>query len=374
MRNTQERTVRSRNRRLMVEVLEDRRLLALFSGSFTGGDLFNDPTIQFPTRQPTTNGSSLAFGPGSIAFEKLLELPLVPPNQIPSNEPTTIAFDINMTRITSDFDLRLLVGDGNNLVGISAADNSNGLGESISFVDGGNVGSNEFVKILYSDFGMPGVGGAYTVHGEIELLGSSTDVLVAAGSKSGSDTLSRTLNPASGLSFVLVGNDSAEEYGINSLSITVDAGVPDLIATDLTIDNGNVNFSYEIAGGDVPVGSITSAGLYWSDNSTFEPADLNRQAYSRTIVGGQSSGAVGNYDDSVSLSALAGTPDKYLLLVVDPFDDLPDEPDSKQRPFDPLAPGLLSWADYSCAHLRSDLWEHLAAQAAYAVGVRYARR
>ena len=50
---------------------------------------------------------------------------------------------------------------------------------------------------------MPDVGGSFDVRGEIGLNATSSHVLFAAGSKSDSDTLSRSLDVASGLSLRL---------------------------------------------------------------------------------------------------------------------------------------------------------------------------
>jgi len=113
------------------------------------------------------------------------------------------------------------------------------------------------------------------------------------------------------------------DFGQNNVK---EIPVPDIAASDLTVRrllDEYISFKWKIT--DLPDNTVTSVGLYWSDDEVFElPKDGIRQAYIRTIIIG---GDVREYTDTVAISDLKGTPADYLLLVVDPFNDITTEPD-----------------------------------------------
>ncbi len=97
--------------------------------------------------------------------------------------------------------------------------------------------------------------------------------------------------------------------------IFIGANKTDIIAKDFTIANGNVNFSYEIAGVDLP--DDTPVNLYWSDDASFDSGDTPALTQPIQIAAGT---AVGTYPDSRTLDQLTTQPTSatHLLLVVDP--------------------------------------------------------
>lgn len=101
-------------------------------------------------------------------------------------------------------------------------------------------------------------------------------------------------------------------------------GLSDLSATSLTIDNGNVNYEWSISGAALT--TDPSVKLYWSDNNTYE-AGSDTEAYTIDTAGKR---AVNAYSGAVAVSALAGTPKSYLLLVADPGNTIreSDEPNA----------------------------------------------
>lgn len=111
----------------------------------------------------------------------------------------------------------------------------------------------------------------------------------------------------------LIGFSNYDDFSVTNIRLDL-GSTADLIATDLTIDNGNVNFSYKIAGAALP--DATTVNLYWSDDASFDSGDLNSLAYTETIAAGTMPTTVSR---TLSIGALGPRKD-YLILVTDPWD------------------------------------------------------
>jgi hypothetical protein len=100
-------------------------------------------------------------------------------------------------------------------------------------------------------------------------------------------------------------------------------GEPDIIAKSLdwNIAAGRVDFSYEVAGADLP--QTTAGGLYWSDDTVFDAGD--QLAHSFTVNTGQQT-----YSGSVQTSEFNDPPmdATHLLLAVDPNDTINESEES----------------------------------------------
>ena len=113
--------------------------------------------------------------------------------------------------------------------------------------------------------------------------------------------------------------------GIDEIRVEGTPTGPDIVATALTIDGDDVNFSWEVRDQDLP--EDTTVNLYWSEDATFGPGDTSALAQPVLVPAGT---AVGTYSQSVANSGLqvvpAGT--THLLLVVDAANDISEADES----------------------------------------------
>ncbi len=93
---------------------------------------------------------------------------------------------------------------------------------------------------------------------------------------------------------------------------------PDILATGLTIDHGQVTAQWEVGGAELP--ADTSVALYWSQDDVFDGTDT--LAHRKGISG--DSRQTGSYSKTVPLAGIAPPPPgtSHLLLVVDPADEV----------------------------------------------------
>ncbi len=208
--------------------------------TFTGADIFNDPTVSFPTTTPIVDGSSLVFGTGTTIHEKLFVLPLLPAGSLTGSTPETISISINLTRLTNDWDPHLLLGDGSNLFGAVIADNGGGEFLGTTLVDSVNVGTRVVLSSVFTGAGFPGIDNSFDITAEFTLQTGLSTVDVAFGTGSGSFSVrSGALDPTSALDFVFMSdNDIGEQYQINSLTVTT----PGFLFADFTLKQANIKF------------------------------------------------------------------------------------------------------------------------------------
>lgn len=141
-----------------------------------------------------------------------------------------MSITINLTRLPcssgcvgneNDFDPHVMIGDGSSLVGGLFADNGDGQGFAVEMDDGGNVGTNRNVSLLFGGAGFPDIGGSFDVDLALTLGETSTTVDLSYLSGSGSFISSVVLDRTQDLSLLLVrDNDIGEQYQVNSVTIT----------------------------------------------------------------------------------------------------------------------------------------------------------
>lgn len=203
----------------------------IFNQSYTGADIFNDPTASFPTRTPILDGSSLRFGTGTGQQEKLVELPLIPAGTISPNAITTVTYTINLTRLTGDSDNQfgLIDGSGSHVT-FAVQDHVGGIGSTKTGVDNGqNIGISTS-DLLFTGAGFPSIGGDLDATGSFTLSNTGTDVSLEFGSGSGERTETQVLNPAGALSFIYWTSEAPEQYQLNTLSVQIEVtNVPEPI-------------------------------------------------------------------------------------------------------------------------------------------------
>lgn len=199
--------------------------------TLTGADLYDDPSVTFPTTQPTLDGSSLIFGPSNTGLEELLVFSLGHVGE------GTVSVTANLTHLActgscvgdEDFDPHFLIGDGNNYVGAVIADNVGGQFLGTTMTDSGTVGTNRTLDSVFTGAGYPAIGETFDVY--IDFLITSTLTTVNVSFLSGTGTFNSSsivIDPLADLGFVFMrDNDAAEQYQINSLRIASPSIVPE---------------------------------------------------------------------------------------------------------------------------------------------------
>jgi hypothetical protein len=190
--------------------------------TLTGAELFAFPTASFPTVGATVSGSSLIFDPTTANHQKMFVLPISPG--------ANYSISMNLTRLPAqpgaypgDYDPHLVIGNGTSMVGVGAYDPTPGGGRGVTYDDGGSVGLNRQVEILFSGYAQPypSNGNNFTINADFSLRGFGTQVALSVlGSSATFDTSEKLLPPIS-LYLALVGdNDVGEHYQLNWLSVT----------------------------------------------------------------------------------------------------------------------------------------------------------
>lgn len=193
--------------------------------SFTGAELFTKPDVSFPTTTPVVSGTSLQFGPGAAAHEKLLVLPILPSG----TGPITVIVSMNLTRLPcvsdcaggdADHDPLVTLGDGSNLIGIQFSDNGDAFADLL--MDQGTTG-NRTQHASIGPINQPAIGESFDVEVEFVLDESYTGLhcrfrwsLCGYGEET-----TYPLNNDQAINFVFMrNNDLGEQYQINTLSIS----------------------------------------------------------------------------------------------------------------------------------------------------------
>jgi hypothetical protein len=193
---------------------------------WTGADLVGDPSVSFPTEIPTVVGGTSIQFTGSENFQTRIEVPLLTAGALgPASPATMFSFQLNITRLSDDWDPHFVLSDGAYFVGVAISDD-NGANR-IEYEDKGTyayrpkVGDN-----IYQSPDLK-VGDAANLAVDFLLGPDATVVSVEWQGVSGgySTTLLDRTRP---LSFVfMTDNEANEQYQINSLSIAGPTAVPE---------------------------------------------------------------------------------------------------------------------------------------------------
>lgn len=192
--------------------------------SFSGADLAASPKATFPSGIPTIVGSSLRFDPTSSAWPILLSLSLASPGELPSL-PATIDISMNLTRLTADWDPKIVIGDGTNLVGINLSDNYPGI--TFATLLDGATNASSFSSTLPGPIGFVDIGSSLTLDMAITLFSDSTTVTGTLLGETRSLSGLVALDGLAPLRLALVGdNELGEQYQLNSVTVSAAWIVP----------------------------------------------------------------------------------------------------------------------------------------------------
>jgi hypothetical protein len=189
------------------------------AASVTGQDIFNDPSVTFPTRSPSVSGTSLDFGSGS-ALGILFRMPLVAPGALSNSDaPTTISFTADMTRLTFDSDAGFFISDGTTMLGVLASDNTGGQLITDTGTDSGTTQTARSLVTFVTGLGFPAVDNSFSYSGEFVLSTTGSTVSGALNAGSISDSFA-ALDRSAGLDLLFLADDAGEAYRLNTLDLT----------------------------------------------------------------------------------------------------------------------------------------------------------
>jgi PEP-CTERM motif len=203
--------------------------------SLTGADLLAFPGVTFPTVAPSLNGTSLVFGATPIPFGKLVSVPLTLADYWVGSLPAKFDISVTLTRLTSDWDAHIMMGDGARLIGASLGDNSGGQGAAESKLDAGDRGTGPSSGIiLFTGAGFPAIGESVTATLKMDIDIGATDFSFSYLVGSASYVSPDVLDPLSPLAFILMRDNEQESYQLDSLSISF-ASVPEPSSISLVL-------------------------------------------------------------------------------------------------------------------------------------------
>lgn len=192
--------------------------------TFSAQDLLAVEGVTLPNGNPDSVGSrTITFNrPNDLAV--LVSIPLA---SVVEN-PLDFTVSINLTRLTSDFDPRFFISDGQNLIGAAFQDHDGGrITAAIASLtaDGRTVFGNTPGQLLGLNLGFPPVGGAFNAILNFQTTGIDTVFSAELFGGGGVSTFNQTFNLANGLSLLLVSSNNStaaspfgENYRYNALT------------------------------------------------------------------------------------------------------------------------------------------------------------
>jgi len=233
------------------------------NSTYTGAELAAQPGVVFPTRQPVVTGDSLQFlAPGTSSQEVLLRYPLVPEDNVAEGSSVGFIVKLNFVRLTRDNDLRVLIGDGDRLVGSFLRDNSNGISRALVLTD--PPGTTLRSAFLFDGAGFAAVGEKSDRTTRVCLDSNSSTVDELYRAKSGRASFPAYLDQTESLSLVLVSGSTNEAYQIDSINVQILRGQrcsdSDItIGVQIDIRPGGVPNPINLKSrGRIPVGVLTT--------------------------------------------------------------------------------------------------------------------
>lgn len=308
----------------------------------SGADLLSYPGATFPTTTPTTTGTSLVFGTGSIGDQVVMTLPIIPAGNLLPTSDFNVTVKMYMKRISTDNDPLMGMTDGNmtNFSGVIANDGSS------HFDINGTIAGNTF-SIVYNTVNScngscgTAVNDTYTVDMTFDVTAGVTSstftTIQGMNTQTSSITYPQTYDPSTGINFVLGRQSAGESYQVDSVDIIcASAPLINSISSDVTICEGldtllyvsasggsSTNYQWQLNGVDVPGATgdtleITPAGSsnagvytcivsnpFGSDTTT--AVNVNVNLAPNASIGGPNSICIG---DTITLmgNATGGTP------------------------------------------------------------------
>ena len=197
--------------KVKVVATEGGGVTATVLNNINGVDLQTDPNVTLGTRPVAEVGTSLRFGNGTYNNEALFDVDVASAGTFQAGDMITVTVVLDYARPETDHDPSFILTDGTNSLIIWMADN--GAGEGLSTVDGNG-------RLL--NLTMPPNGGSSSI--TLTYSFADTGNVLGASEAGQSDTNSGTtnINAAAGLTFRMRGGGAAEDYQVNTISVSYD--------------------------------------------------------------------------------------------------------------------------------------------------------
>ena len=190
----------------------------------TGKEILEQFPDIFPNQAPIVLNDSIIFeADSSEAGRILLNLPL--PNIIGQAGPENLSVNVNMTRLSEDWDPSVVLSDGNFVAGLMIIDGGTGEGDGVTGSQDGVAASRNRIE-LFTTTSFPEIGKEIDI--ELLIILDDFEALVEGSFLDGSGSFTADFDKSGDISFiVLTDNDQGERYQINCLRIsTADDSLP----------------------------------------------------------------------------------------------------------------------------------------------------
>ncbi|MBE0574098.1 PEP-CTERM sorting domain-containing protein [Candidatus Dojkabacteria bacterium] len=192
--------------------------------TLTGAELTTYPGVSFPNFAPVISGDSIIInktigGP----FSELMIFPLFSVGQLATFLPAIVQVSLNFTRISSDFDPSLLVGDGTKMAGGSVFDNNGGGHQFLAMNDVGTEATELSGAItLTTGLGFPSIG----VSDQVDYIFKFASDIVSVTSTFRGSTITHDfdvglINFSAEINLIYIADNDPEIYQINQVRITL---------------------------------------------------------------------------------------------------------------------------------------------------------
>ena len=199
----------------------------LYDMTWDGAQLYNDPTVTFPTRTPVLVGTELQYGAGNVGFEKFMQIPLASAGTLPATGDIVVTVNFQVERGSSSFRPNFMFNDGGQrFLGVTASSisASTGDGALASFydLDGNNTGEGVDINTLFFNAAFPSIGGILEGAARYTLRPTLQDQAFLSFGGKQFDTSYINLNRSGPLSFSYWPTSANDTGSILSLSIKVE--------------------------------------------------------------------------------------------------------------------------------------------------------
>ncbi|MCB9232072.1 MAG: T9SS type A sorting domain-containing protein [Bacteroidia bacterium] len=275
-----------------------------------GADLGNYPGVTFPTTQPTTVGTSQFWG-NTSSDQILMFIPIVPSGTYASNATLSTNIRLYMKRITSDNDpiMGFTDGNGTNFCGFLANDGMNHFK-----VDGTLSGGTTFTLTYTSLTSCNGscgtnINDTYVVDLTLNISNQAVTTLDSTFQGSSiqgtSSTYTQTLDPSTGLRFMLGKQTGSENYQVDSVEFVC------LVAPSITSTSANDT----VCEGDSTALMVQSSGAGLSYQWQLNGQDISGATSSTLVLDSAVVADSGSYTCIVSNIVGSDTSSAILLDV-----------------------------------------------------------
>ncbi len=220
----------------------------VFAG--TGTEFIVHPKAEFFASTPVANGTRMEIE-ATTANVVLAKFLLATPGTFQAigvgDDPLCFRIELEITRLSDDFDPVFAISDGTSIVAGQIGDNPNGSARAIAGTIAGAAITIIEDPLIFTQAGFVPIGQSLTATVEVTLESAQTQVRVFYLAGDATATTTVTLDPQAELSFMLIANsfvEPFERYGVDQITLLRPDTCPGDIADDMgnPLGDGSVTF------------------------------------------------------------------------------------------------------------------------------------